>query len=43
MLTRITGHVNRVLNEGVRLQVGALEYEVLVPEFVRRQIQAKVG
>jgi Holliday junction DNA helicase RuvA len=27
----------------VRLQVGALEYEVLVPEFVRRQIQAKVG
>jgi Holliday junction DNA helicase RuvA len=43
MLTRITGIVNRVLDEGVRLQVGALEYEVLVPEFVRRQIQSKVG
>jgi Holliday junction DNA helicase RuvA len=43
MITKITGVVNRVLNEEVRLQVGPLEYQVLVPEFVRRHIQARVG
>jgi Holliday junction DNA helicase RuvA len=43
MITKITGILNRVLDEEARLQVGALEYQVLVPEFVRRQIQAQVG
>lgn len=43
MITRITGVLNRVLNEEVRLQVGSLEYQVLVPEFVRRQIQGHAG
>jgi Holliday junction DNA helicase RuvA len=43
MITRITGVLNRVLDEEVRLQVGPLEYQVLVPEFVRRQIQGHVG
>jgi Holliday junction DNA helicase RuvA len=43
MITKITGTVNRVLDDEVRLQVGALEYAVSVPEFVRRQIQARVG
>lgn len=43
MLTAITGVVNRVLDEAVRLQVGAFEYEVLVPEAVRRQLQTQVG
>jgi Holliday junction DNA helicase RuvA len=43
MITRITGVVNRVLDEEVRLQVGALEYQVLVPECVRRQLQLKTG
>jgi Holliday junction DNA helicase RuvA len=43
MLTRITGTLNRVLDEALRMQVGALEYEVLVPEFVRRQVQDKLG
>jgi Holliday junction DNA helicase RuvA len=43
MITRITGVLNRVLDEEVRLQVGALEYQVLVAEFVRRQIQGQVG
>jgi Holliday junction DNA helicase RuvA len=43
MITKITGILNRVLEEEIRLQVGALEYQVLVPEFVRRQVQAKVG
>jgi Holliday junction DNA helicase RuvA len=43
MITKITGLLNRVLDEEVRLQVGALEYQVLVPEFVRRQVQGHVG
>jgi Holliday junction DNA helicase RuvA len=43
MITKITGLVNRILDEDVRLQIGALEYQVLVPEFVRRNIQGKVG
>src|SRR5918911_4733240 len=43
MITKITGRLNRVLDEEVRLQVGPLEYQVLVPEFVRRQVQMRVG
>lgn len=43
MITRITGQLNRVLDEEVRLQVGPLEYQVLVPDFVRRQMQMRVG
>src|SRR5262252_728607 len=43
MITKITGVLNRVLEDEVRVQVGALEYQVLVPEFVRRRIQGRVG
>jgi Holliday junction DNA helicase RuvA len=43
MITKLTGIVNRVLDDEVRLQVGALEYQVLVPEFIRRTVQNKVG
>jgi Holliday junction DNA helicase RuvA len=43
MITRITGILTRVLDEEVRLQVEAFEYQVLVPEFVRRQVQGRVG
>ena len=43
MITRITGRLNRVLDEEVRLQVGPMEYQVLVPEFVRRQVQGRIG
>src|SRR5438309_3140240 len=43
MITKISGHLNRVLDEEVRLQVGPLEYQVLVPEFVRRQVQTRIG
>jgi len=43
MITRITGTLTRVLDEEVRLQVGAFEYQVLVPEFVRRAVQTKLG
>ena len=43
MITRITGLLNRVLDEEIRLQVGALEYQVLVPDFVRRALQDRIG
>jgi Holliday junction DNA helicase RuvA len=43
MITRITGVLSRVLEQEVRLQVGALEYQVWVPEFVRRGVQTSVG
>ncbi|MCS7044798.1 MAG: helix-hairpin-helix domain-containing protein [Gemmataceae bacterium] len=43
MITKITGIINRVLDDEVRLQVGALEYQVLVPDFVRRCLQLKTG
>jgi holliday junction DNA helicase RuvA len=43
MITKISGVLNRVLDEEVRLQVGPLEYQVLIPEFVRRQVQTRVG
>jgi Holliday junction DNA helicase RuvA len=43
MITKITGIINRVLDEEIRLQVGAMEYQVLVPEFVRRVLQHRHG
>jgi len=43
MITRITGTLNRVVDEELRLQIGPLEYQVLVPEFVRRTVQGHVG
>jgi Holliday junction DNA helicase RuvA len=43
MISQIRGIINRVLDEEIRLQVGPLEYQVLVPECVRRQLQLKVG
>jgi holliday junction DNA helicase RuvA len=43
MITRITGVVNRVLDEDARLQVGPIEYGVLIPECVRRQLQVRTG
>jgi Holliday junction DNA helicase RuvA len=43
MITKITGVLNRVLDEEVRLQVGPLEYQILVPEFIRRQLQTRQG
>jgi Holliday junction DNA helicase RuvA len=43
MITKITGTVNRVLEEEARLQIGAFEYQVLVPEYIRRQLQTCCG
>src|SRR5262245_38393993 len=43
MITKMTGTLSRVLDEEVRLQSGPFEYQVLVPEFGRRQIQTRTG
>ena len=43
MITRITGVLSRVLDEEARVQCGAFEYAVLVPEYVRRIVQNQVG
>src|SRR5262245_10972503 len=43
MITKITGTLNRILDDELRLQVGAFEYQVLIAEFVRRQIQTRVS
>lgn len=43
MITRITGKLARLGESEARIEIGALEYEVFVPEFVRRQLQAQLG
>lgn len=43
MITRITGTLVRLGDGEARIDVGAFEYEVYVPEFVRRQLQAQMG
>ncbi len=43
MFTKITGTLTRVLDDEVRLQVGPVEYQVLLPELVRRQVQSQLG
>jgi Holliday junction DNA helicase RuvA len=43
VITRLTGLLNRVLEEEVRLQAGPVEYQVLVPEIVRRAVQTRMG
>jgi holliday junction DNA helicase RuvA len=43
MITRITGILTRILEDEVRLQIGGFEYQVLVPDFVRRNVQSLTG
>src|SRR5580692_4340755 len=43
MITKMTGLLTRVLDDEVRVQIGAIEYQVLVSEVVRRHIQMRVG
>lgn len=43
MITRITGLLNRILDDEARLQVGPIEYQVLIAEAVRRAIQMRTG
>src|SRR5262245_12226318 len=43
MITKITGVPVAVAGDVLTLGVGAFEYEVLIPEFVRRQLQGQLG
>jgi Holliday junction DNA helicase RuvA len=43
MITKITGVPLGVTGDVLTLAVGAFEYEVLIPEFTRRQLQAEIG
>ncbi|MEI6326307.1 MAG: Holliday junction branch migration protein RuvA [Gemmataceae bacterium] len=43
MITAIRGKLRKLLDEEARLEVGPLDYQVLVPEFVHRQLQSRVG
>jgi holliday junction DNA helicase RuvA len=43
MITRILGFLNKILDDRIRLQVGALEYELLVSEATRHSLEARLG
>jgi len=43
MITKITGVAVSVSGDVLSLAVGAFEYEVLIPEFARRQLQEQLG
>lgn len=43
MITRITGKLAQLSDEAATVAAGPFEYEVLVPEFVRRQLQTSIG
>ncbi|HMP03850.1 MAG TPA: OB-fold domain-containing protein [Gemmatales bacterium] len=43
MITRLTGTLNQVLPDRVRLQVGPMEYELLVPENLRQRLEGQLG
>lgn len=43
MINKITGILRSVHGEEISLEINHFEYQVLVPEFVRRQVQQKLG
>ena len=43
MITKITGKVVLVETDALTLAIDAFEHEVLIPEFVRRDLQHRVG
>ena len=43
MITKITGKLVRLGDTEAVLEVGPFEYEVFVPDFVRRQLQSEIG
>lgn len=42
MITNISGRLLRVDTDSLTLQVGAFQYEVLIPEFARRRLQTQI-
>ena len=43
MITKITGTPVAVATDPLTLRVGAFEYETLIPDFARRNLQDKIG
>lgn len=43
MITKITGTTIAASGDSLTLGVGALEYEIFIPEFTRRQVQENIG
>jgi len=43
VITRITGTLKSLSDDVLTLAVGPVEYEVLIPDFTRRHLQAEVG
>ncbi|MGO8689903.1 MAG: Holliday junction branch migration protein RuvA [Thermoguttaceae bacterium] len=43
MITKITGQLIALEENVLALGVGAFEYEILIPEFTRRQLQGQIG
>jgi Holliday junction DNA helicase RuvA len=43
LITKISGQLVALRDQDAQLAVGAFEYQVYVPEFVRRQLQPHVG
>jgi len=43
MITRITGRLVTLLNDAAVIAAGPFEHEVYIPEFVRRQLQGRIG
>lgn len=43
MITKISGKLLAVAEDEATLEVGQFEYQVLIPEFARRQLQPRVG
>jgi len=43
MITKVLGHLNKLLDDRIRLQVGAIEYELLVSEATKASLQARLG
>jgi holliday junction DNA helicase RuvA len=43
MITKITGQLTALSNDTLTLKIDAFEYEVLIPEFNRRQLQSEMN
>ncbi len=43
MITRINGKLTGVRDDDATLEAGTFDYQVLIPDFVRRQLQSRLG
>lgn len=43
MITRINGNLLSLRDDDATLSTGTFDYQVLIPDFVRRQLQARLG